>query len=84
MPCGSLLKYNLFLEELQNKTETEIPNFSWCKKKVKGVFLLVDNLMPSRIQIFHWPSYKLKPFANSNREHPGQRTLMRTLPMCLP
>ena len=32
------------------------------------VFRLVDNLMLSSHQIVHWPNYKLKPFANYNRD----------------
>ena len=32
------------------------------------VFWLVDNVIPSRLQIVHWPNYKLNPFANSNHD----------------
>ena len=32
------------------------------------VFSLVDTVMLSRLQIVHWRNYKLKPFANSNRD----------------
>ena len=30
------------------------------------VFRLVDNIMPNRLFIVHWPNYKLKPLANWN------------------
>ena len=33
-----------------------------------AVFWLVDDVMPSRLQIVHWPNYKLNRFANSNRD----------------
>ena len=36
---------------------------------VIAVFRLVDNIMPSRLQIVRWPNSKLKPFANSNRDN---------------
>ena len=32
-----------------------------------AIFRLVDNLNPNHLQIIHWPNYKLKLFANSNR-----------------
>ena len=33
-----------------------------------AIFRRVDNNMPNRLQLVHWPSYKLKPFAISNRD----------------
>ena len=33
------------------------------------VFILVVNITPSRLQIVPWPNYKLKLFANSNRDN---------------
>ena len=33
-----------------------------------SVFRLADNTMNSRLQIVHWPNYKLKPFAFSDRD----------------
>ena len=38
---------------------------------VIAVFWLVDDVymgLSSRLQIIHWPNYKLNPFANSNRD----------------
>ena len=40
----------------------------------EAVFRLVDNLMPSRLQIVHWHNYKLKLLANWNRDTGTQIT----------
>ena len=36
-----------------------------------AVFGMVDNLMPSRLQIIHRPYYKLKPFLQTQTVTPG-------------
>ena len=49
-------------------------NWLYCYRQLTvsvsaiAVFRLVDSLMPGRLRIVHWPNYKLKPFANSNRD----------------
>ena len=62
-------------------------NFIHCHRQVTvskivsaiAVFRLVDNLMPSHLQIVHWPNYKLGPLANSNRDN-GSEVQDETVP----